>query len=677
MKKILFAIPMFVLMVSMMLSSQNAQAQAKPTKYALIIAISAYPESTGWGQISSYNDWPLIKNALLKQGFPEENIVILEDDKCNKDGIMKAMREHLINKVKPGDIAMFHYSGHGQQIADDDGDEINGYDECLVPFNANVNYEVGVYEGQNHLRDDEFGALLTEVRDRVGPTGNVLVTIDACYSGTITRGDMSNKSRGTNEKMCPPNYKPVIKETDKNKLSGGLMEKPVARGNVKVDKLAPMVVISGAKQDEPNYECRDDEGKPVGSLSYTFSKNLIKCGKSSTYLGLCDYIKSDMATVAPRQTPQIEGDVNREIFGGNAVDQAAYYKIKSWDNDTLFVMSAGMMAGIFDGSVIGLYPAGTSDPNKALPIATGVVERSTQFDCKVHMEKTIEKGNYWAFVRQQNFGDIRVSMLLSISDKVLLKKVQTDIEAKPIVKLVDKAPQLIVETQMKGKDNYLILRTPDDMIVYNEIITAEKTDEVVSKMITEVTFFARSNYLKNANLVNPDLNVEIQVVPIKTDNFGNIISKGDPKSAYTEGNQILYHDGDEFIFRVINSGGTAAYFNIIDIQPDNRINVLVPGERDGAAEYRINPGDTIELKRIPFTFGPPYGKDIFKVFASAEQIDLRPVFANLKAGTRGAMNPLEVLVSDCMQGTRGAAPSNVPTSSINVNSIVINIAEKK
>ena len=49
-------------------------AAQEPNKIALIVAISKYPASSGWGELSSQNDVKLIKEALLHQGFKEQNI---------------------------------------------------------------------------------------------------------------------------------------------------------------------------------------------------------------------------------------------------------------------------------------------------------------------------------------------------------------------------------------------------------------------------------------------------------------------------------------------------------------------------------------------------------------------------------------------------------------------------
>ena len=61
-------------------------------KHALIIAIGDYPASSGWGTISSVNDVPLIKQALLTQDFLEENIVVLKNEQATYSNIIEALK---------------------------------------------------------------------------------------------------------------------------------------------------------------------------------------------------------------------------------------------------------------------------------------------------------------------------------------------------------------------------------------------------------------------------------------------------------------------------------------------------------------------------------------------------------------------------------------------------------
>src|SRR5688572_9702654 len=93
-------------------------------KVALIVAISNYDSSTGWDSLSSEADVKLITEALKKQGFKSQDIAIIRDKDATLQGITTAIDKHLVGKVKKdqNDVAVFHFSGHGQQMLDDNGD---------------------------------------------------------------------------------------------------------------------------------------------------------------------------------------------------------------------------------------------------------------------------------------------------------------------------------------------------------------------------------------------------------------------------------------------------------------------------------------------------------------------------------------------------------------------------
>jgi len=159
-----------------------------PEKHALIIAVGDYPQETGWMDISSLNDVPLIQGALVQQGFDVNNITLLVDAQATKKGIIDAF-DKFESTVNKGDVLVIHYSGHGQQVMDKGRkDEVDGLDESLVPYDAPVRYKKGEYEGENHLTDDEMNNFLSGLQEKLGPDGNILVILDACHSGTGTRG---------------------------------------------------------------------------------------------------------------------------------------------------------------------------------------------------------------------------------------------------------------------------------------------------------------------------------------------------------------------------------------------------------------------------------------------------------------------------------------------------------
>ncbi len=250
-----------------------------PTKLALIVAVGEYHKETNWRSLQSANDVDLIHAALLKQGFLPENIHVIENEAASKSGIQQAFQNRLLKRARSGDIAFFHFSGHGQQVADDNGDELDGYDEALVPYDSPQRFQAGVYEGERLLRDDELGRWLLQLRRKIGSKGQVLISLDACHSGTATRGFAS--ARGTATKMASINYQQQRKERP---IKDNLLSDEMTV----TQKLAPMIVLSASSADELNYEYRTTKGAAYGSLSYAFYKAFSRLTPQSSYRGLFD-----------------------------------------------------------------------------------------------------------------------------------------------------------------------------------------------------------------------------------------------------------------------------------------------------------------------------------------------------------------------------------------------------
>lgn len=133
-----------------------SQSKTKPNKIALVIGIGKYQPGNGWKDIHGDNDVYLIRHALVNAGFSEENIYTLKNESATKAGILEAFKQ-LSDKVASGDIVVLHFSCHGQQITDTNGDEADGFDEALVPYDAPSDTKKNAaYTGDNHLTDDEL-----------------------------------------------------------------------------------------------------------------------------------------------------------------------------------------------------------------------------------------------------------------------------------------------------------------------------------------------------------------------------------------------------------------------------------------------------------------------------------------------------------------------------------------
>lgn len=139
------------------------------TKRALLIGINY--RGTGSALAGCINDVHGVKSMLLSKGFPEENIVMMTDEtpkKPTKGNIL----EELNNICTSGAENIYiHYSGHGTQVRDLNGDEADGRDEAICPLD---------FRHCGMITDDVIKAHLMKV-----PAGcKVFIVLDCCHSGT-------------------------------------------------------------------------------------------------------------------------------------------------------------------------------------------------------------------------------------------------------------------------------------------------------------------------------------------------------------------------------------------------------------------------------------------------------------------------------------------------------------
>lgn len=177
-------------------------------KHALVIGIGEYAD-TRWGRIHADSDINYILDIAKENGI--NDVQTLCNSEATKQAITTAF-ESLAGACSEGDKVYVHFSGHGQQITDIDGDEEDGYDEAWVAYDAQPYYS-DTYKGENHLTDDEVYEMLSEIKGKIGPLGRIVVTIDACHSGDATReSESSTVARGLNNKFLIPCNKPKCKK---------------------------------------------------------------------------------------------------------------------------------------------------------------------------------------------------------------------------------------------------------------------------------------------------------------------------------------------------------------------------------------------------------------------------------------------------------------------------------
>ena len=531
-------------------------------KKALIVAVGEYPAQSGWNSLSSVNDATLMQNVLQIQGFNERDIKILINKQATKSNILSEL-ETLISKSGKNDVILFHFSGHGQQITDLNGDELDGFDEALIPYDA-LKQGSGKYKGENHLIDDELNEYLERLRLKVGPGGDVIFILDACHSGTATRGETENSIfRGTHLKF---ELQPVQfnHSEDRDKKFSEQSENI----NNDVSKFSPYAIISASGQQELNKEVKDLNNKGYGSLTFAFGKILTKSGALLTYKALFDYLRNEMCILFEgkhQQTPQFEGETNRLIFAGNSVEIPAHCRVTSVINSQKAMVNIGELSGLTNGSELSFYPVNTVIQDKSKILAKGTVKRVYATESEVYFGNSI-----------------------------------------------------------KGKD----------LINSWGYITSTYWPKIYPS-VTDM----RADIIRRASANNPAINVSFEMI--------------DPKTLQPfHPNQPL-KTGDTFQIKIINESEKDAFFQIIDIQPNNHIHLLFDLSDFSPIELMAKAGKAKIIENVKFRIAEPVGVEMLKLVASEKQLDLSPIVTQKPVLNRNSqLHEFEKLLNQIFEGEK-------------------------
>lgn len=634
-------------------------------KKALIVAVSNYPAASGFRAINSNNDIPLIKDALHKLGFEDKNITVLKDTNATKRRILEEMELKLVKGTSPGDIAFFHFSGHGQQVQDTSGDEPDGYDEALVPYDAMQEFKSGVYEGQNHIIDDELNIEYSKIRTNLGPTGHFLCTIDACHSGTSTRG--IGIARGTDIPMASADFMAHKrnKKSDNSELDAVKDE----------TKMAPIVAFFGAMANQLNYEVQAEDNKTYGALSFAFSKAINSLTQKSSYQQVFDRIRLTISGYNSNQTPESAGILAQPVLGGKYESTPDYFLIREWHDETTVVIDGGFLKSITPGTVIGFFKPDTRDLNNTNLITKGTVVEAGPSNSLVQVPDSIKKKHIefaWAIVMEENFGDVAIKLQCKIdtvhSDTILMKKIQ----GLPFIKIVASQADILL---IENRDSILIITRNDYKIgAYPRFSTKNDLFYKIKKTITQ---FGQSQFLRKLEQENKSIGLIMNFIPVsrKGVKFRDGFSQD---SLRDESGNIVLQNKDVIKVVITNTGTQKAFYSLLDIQPDNVTNVLCPRPTESPSDYMVEPGkkDTIGFN---FTIGPPYGAELFKLIASRNEFDLRKMDQKRSISGNLRKDPFELLIDQTYYqddtGTRGTKSQNVPAGQVNIQPLHFIIKE--
>ena len=269
------------------------------SKRALLIGVNRY-QIPGADLRGCVNDVQNLKAVLLKYyGFTQANIKTLTDLQATKKKLQAGM-ESLVRGAKRGDVLLIHYSGHGSNVPDKNGDEADHRDEILCPSDL---------DWKDPLLDDWLRTTFDGLRDGV----NLTVIMDSCHSGTNTRA-IHPPDEPVIERYLPSPWDLVAAESGRDlrgvvrtSLRSGAGRKA---GKDIVDANIPELLITGCRDTQTSADAFI-KGSYNGALTYPLVAALQeKKGKIS-----CAELHARTAALLKKgrydQVPQLEGGAAR------------------------------------------------------------------------------------------------------------------------------------------------------------------------------------------------------------------------------------------------------------------------------------------------------------------------------------------------------------------------------
>ena len=147
--------------------------------WALVVGISDYRDEGIRDLKYSEEDARAFHGFLVSPeggGFPVDHVRLL----LGKEASLKEIRKGLSwlrDSSTKEDLVVFFFAGHGTFDVDRDGDEEDGLDEYLVPYDAEVDAIAATC-----LCDDEVGYWLGQVKAK-----GIVGILDLCFSGSWLR----------------------------------------------------------------------------------------------------------------------------------------------------------------------------------------------------------------------------------------------------------------------------------------------------------------------------------------------------------------------------------------------------------------------------------------------------------------------------------------------------------
>jgi len=609
-----------------LLAPLRPHAEAQPlqpdasVKRALLIGINKYkgvPKLQG-----SLNDIATMKQILITRwGFDERHITLLTDEAATRAGMLAAL-EQFVREAGPDDTVYFHYSGHGSQVQDTNGDEKDdGLDETLVPQDGRTG-------DVRDITDDELDALFARLRAKTA-----MIVLDSCHSGTATRSlDIRTRS--------------IPKDTRTDLYRNAEAAVPKTRAVVPV-VTSRYVVMTGAASHQEALDGPVD-GRYHGFFTYALSKSLSSSPADASPSEILRGVERELKRIqnhfgrTSMPEPQLEAPpelLDKTLLdpktgaqsAGSLGSRVAWLNVKTGEPGKLTFIN-GPLLGAIPGSLWGLYPPGETRfaAGQALAVATVVQITGRDALAKLHTAEAVipDGARAIALMPAPSGGKIAVHILHAPPDK--RKQIEETLAKHvPNVELVgaDRSPRFLIDAQKTS----IRLLTADGL----QVVGTFAADFDWATAFAQV--MSRSSYVSELlTLDNPSsqLKVTVRVANLApaqpTTTRGIALVAGEVKAGQYRIRRPGQPRATGNSLQLEIAANADSYVTIVDVDSEGGINLLFPNNYQNQnfhPEGRISGGTTVLIpdtldagNRAGFywDYSPPKGTDTIRVFSSTD-----------------------------------------------------------
>ncbi len=241
-------------------------------------------------------------------GFESDEIRTIVDESVTRNNLMNRF-DWLLDGSKEGDLLLFHFSGHGSQIPDRDGDELkDSLDEILCL------HDMDFRNPDSYLLDDDFNDII----DRLPKGVFLTVCIDSCHSGTATR-DIAYLTSALEIPPAEMKIQPRFIEPPADialRSYGRSMEIRRLGSKMKEDKKvtgledtakAKHILLAGCKDDQTSADAFINNDYN-GAFTYNLCKTIRDMRGEITYQALMKKVQNSLKFNSFSQIPQLHGN---------------------------------------------------------------------------------------------------------------------------------------------------------------------------------------------------------------------------------------------------------------------------------------------------------------------------------------------------------------------------------